>query len=119
MNENADDVIKMYGVKKFPTLLVLTYNDQTKDFEKEVYKGPIKYERIVEFLKGFAAESKLIRTPERMMPAQEAAAPKPEVKELTAGNFENEIRGNTNGLFVHFTKGEEHPAWEDAIEKFE
>jgi len=98
---------------------VLTYNEQTKDFEKEVYKGPIKYERIVEYLKGFAAEQKLIKTPERMVPSKEVASPKPDIKELTAGNFENEIRGNTNGLFVHFTKGEDHSAWEDTIEKFE
>jgi len=118
VNENADEIIRFYNIKKFPTLLVLTYNEEKKDYEREVYKGSIKFEKIAEYLKSFAASEKLIKTPERVVSSQETT-PKPEIKELTAGNFENEVRGNINGVLVHFTKGEEHAAWEDSLEKFE
>ena len=119
MNENADEIIRFYNIKKFPTLLVLTLNEEKKDYEKEVYKGSIKFEKIAEYLKSFAASEKLIKAPERGASSFPDTAPKPEVRELTAGNFENEVRGNINGVLVHFTKGEEHVAWEDSIEKFE
>lgn len=100
----------------------MRYDEIGKEFDKEIYKGTIKYEKIVEFLKPYAAAEKLIQQQpsDRSLQTQEAvSAPKPEVKELTSGNFENEIRGNLNGLFVHITKNEDHPAWEDVLDRFE
>lgn len=120
MNENSDELIQFYNVKKFPTLLVLRYDEISKEYDKEIYKGSIKYEKIAEYLKTFAAAEKLVQQPaQQTVPVQDNAVPRPEVRELTSGNYENEIRGNLNGVFIHFTKNEEHPAWEDVIDRFE
>lgn len=101
-------------------MLVLVYNGISKDYEQLVYKGSIKFEKIVEFLKPFAAPERLLKQPEKMDTTPTVdTIPRPDIKELTAGNFENEIRSKTDGVFVHFTKGEDHPAWDDSVNKFQ
>ena len=90
-------------------------------YERVQYKGQIKFEKLVEFLKKYSAEEKFISQEEQEIrtSGNTNSIPRPEVKELTGGNFENEILSNTNGLLVHFYKDTEHGAWEDSITKFE
>jgi hypothetical protein len=121
IRQKNTELLEYFGVKRFPTLIVLSPNETVQNPDKHSrtqYRGQIKYEKILNFLQNFASEEEVLSSPRRgaQPQTQEVSI---EVKEVTGGNFDNAVLGRDLPVLVHFWKEKEHESWHEVMNYFE
>ena len=119
IRQKSSELLEYFGVKRFPTLIILTPNDTSShpDLHSRLqYRGQIKYEKILTFLQPFQSSENLNPKAQPVSQTQEVSI---EVKEVTGGNYDNAVLGRDIPVLVQFSKENEHEAWRDVMNHFE
>lgn len=109
-------MIDQYEIEKFPTLLLLRLNSN-KQYDKEVYTGEYKFDKIKEWLEPFALEKKVNRD-DSSSDAEDSMESESAVPDLKPKEFEKLVLGQEKMVLIHVFKTEEAASFADIRKKF-
>ena len=118
MRKNGKEVIDQYEVENFPTLLVLKLN-ANKQYEKEMYTGEYKFDKIKEWLEPFALEKKVNRDEGSSKDDEDSSGEtESAIPDLKPKEFEKQVLGQEKMVLIHVFKNEEASSFADIRKKF-